>query len=83
MQLEGVSERHCAMFTWFFFDISQVRLTQVHTTQGGLSGFVFFVHLSAMSWFHSPPLCDDFLFRCDFGPGYFGRIGGNPGVSLF
>ena len=36
-----------------------------------------------MLWFHSPPLCDDSLFRCDFGSGYFGRFGGRPGASPF
>ena len=32
MELEGVSERHYAMFTWSFFVISQDRLAQAHTT---------------------------------------------------
>ena len=55
--------------------------TGTHHAQGGLSGFIF-VHLSAMLWFHSPLLCDDSLFRCDFGSDFLADLEG-PGASPF
>ena len=53
----------CYVFSQYFFRTGSHR----STPRTRWTFWFVFVHLSAMLWFHSPPLCDDSLFRCDFG----------------